>query len=124
MNDNGHVDPGKFSQGCFEMSKFMIRLLRHGDTVHRDDDGVVRFHDLAEKFKAKFAGTSQRSIEALITFLAKGPKKRFQCCLDPNYFKHSLCFRAIQGHSGGTLVDPTLQNNVLLPDDFAEFTTL
>ena len=108
------------------MSKFMIRLWRHDDTVHRDDDGVVRFDDLAEKFKAKFAGTSQRSIEALITFLAKGggPKKRFQYCLDPNYFKHSLCFRAIQGHSGGTLVDPKLQNNVLLPDDFAEYTTL
>ena len=32
------VDPGKFSQGCFEVSKFMIRLLRHDDTVHREDD--------------------------------------------------------------------------------------
>ena len=28
-----------------------------------------------------------------------------------------LYFRAIQGHSGGTLVDPTLQDNVLLPRD-------
>ena len=31
------------------------------------------------------------------------------------------CFRAIQGHSGGTLVDPILQDNVLLTDDFAEY---
>ena len=29
-------------------------------------------------------------------------------------------FRAIQGRSGGTLVDPTLQDNVLLLDDFAD----
>ena len=50
-----------------------------------------------------------------------GPKKRFQYCLNPNSSKHFLCFRAIQGHSGGTLVDPTLQDNVLLPDDFAEY---
>ena len=27
------VDPGKFSQGCFEVSKYMIRLLRHDDKV-------------------------------------------------------------------------------------------
>ena len=38
------------------MSKFMIRLLRHDDTVHREDDGAVRLDDLAEKFKAKFDG--------------------------------------------------------------------
>ena len=36
------VDPGKFSHGCFEVSKFMNRLFRHDDTV-REDDGAVRF---------------------------------------------------------------------------------
>ena len=41
------VEPRKFSQGCFEVSIFMIRLLRHDDTVHREDDGAVRFDDLA-----------------------------------------------------------------------------
>ena len=113
------VDPGKFNPGCFEVSKFMIRLLRHDGTVHREDDGVVRFDDLAEKFKAKFDGTSQWPIEAWITFLAKGggPKKRFQYSLNPNSSKHILYFRAIQGHSGHNLVDPALQD----PDDFAEY---
>ena len=55
--------------------------------------------------------------------LAKGggPKKRFQYCLNPNSSKHFLYFRAIQGHSGGTLVDTALQDNVLLPHDFAEY---
>ena len=27
----------------------------------------------------------------------------------------------MQGHSGGNLVDPALQDNVLLPDDFVEY---
>ena len=45
-------------------------MLRHDDTVHREDDGAVRFDDLAEKFKAKFDGTSQWYIGAWITFLA------------------------------------------------------
>ena len=47
--------------------------------------------------------------------------KRFQYCLNPNSSEHFLYFRAIQGHSGGTLVDPTLQDTVLLTDDFAEY---
>ena len=117
------VGPGKFSQGCFEVSEFMIRLLRHDEKVHREDDGAVRFDDLAEKFKAKFDGVSQWPVEAWITFLAKGggPKRRFQYFLNPNSSKHFLYFRAIQGHSGGTRVDPTLQDNVLLPEDFAEY---
>ena len=32
-----------------------------------------------------------------------------------------LHFRAIQGHSGGNLVDPLLQDNVLLLDDLTEY---
>ena len=57
----------KFSQSCLEVSIFMIRLLRHDDTVHREEDGAARFDDLAEKFKVKFDGTLQWSIEAWIT---------------------------------------------------------
>ena len=62
-------------------------------------------------------------VEAWISFLAKGggPKKRFQYCLNPNSSKHFLYFRAIEGHSGGTIVDPTLQDNLLLPDNFADY---
>ena len=65
----------------------MIRLLRHDDTVHREDDGAVRFDDLAEMFQSRFAGTSYWSVEAEISFLAKGggPKKTFQYCLNPNF---------------------------------------
>ena len=58
-----------------------------------------------------------------MTCLAKGggPKKRFQYCLNPNFSKHFLYFRAIQGHSGGNLVDPALQDNVPLPKGFTEY---
>ena len=76
------------------MSIFMIRLLRHDDTVHREEDGAVRFDELADKFKAKFDGTSQWSIEAWITFLAEGgeQKKRFQYCLNPHSSNQFLYF--------------------------------
>ena len=80
----------------------MIKLQRHEETTPREDDGAVRFDDLIEKFKGKFVGTSEWTVDAWTTFLARGggPKKRFQYCLNPNSSKHFLYFRAIQGHSG------------------------
>ena len=47
--------------------------------------------------------------------------KRFQYCLNPNASKHFLFFRSIQGHSGDNLVDPAMQDNVLLPEDFTKY---
>ena len=77
-----------------------------------------------EEFKAKFDGTSQWSINDWTTCLAKGggPKKRFQNCLNLDSSKHLLYVRAIQGHSGGNLGNLVKKNNVLLPDDFTEYT--
>ena len=78
---------------------------------------------LWKNFKAKFDGTSQWPINDWIICLAKGggPTKRFQCCLNSVSSKHFLYLRAIQGHSGGNLVDPALQDNVLLPEDSTEY---
>ena len=51
------INPATFSQSSFAVSKFMIRLLRHDKNIPGEDDGAVRFDDLAEKFKVKFVGT-------------------------------------------------------------------
>ena len=47
--------------------------------------------------------------------------KRFQYCLNPHSSKLFVYFRAIQGHSGNNLVDPTVQDNVLLLEVFTEY---
>ena len=49
-----------------------------------------------------------------------GNKKRFQYCTDPSG-QEILDFRAVQGHSGRNPVDPSLQDNVLIPDNFFEY---
>ena len=117
------INPERFRQDCFTVSKAIVRLLRHDQSIPREDDGAVRFDDIMEEFKKKFDGALQWSINDWISFLAKGrgPKKRFQYCLNPHSSKHFLYFRAIQGHSRGNLVDPELQDNVLLPEDFTEY---
>ena len=41
-----------------------------------------------------------------------GHKRRYQYCSD--YLGSIICLRALQGHSGSNLIDPTLQDNVLI----------
>ena len=53
------INPERFRQDCFTVSKAMIRLLRHDPSIPREYDGTVRFDDIMEEFKAKFDGTSQ-----------------------------------------------------------------
>ena len=95
------IEPGVFDHGCFGVSK----LVRHDESVQ--EDGAVRFDELASIFRSEFDGTSHCPIRAWISFLAKGggQTKSFLHCLNPNSSEHFLYFRAIQGHSGSTLVD-------------------
>ena len=49
-----------------------------------------------------------------------GTKKRFQYCTDPSG-QEILYLRALQGHSGRNPIDPSLQDNVLILDNFFEY---
>ena len=79
------IEPGKIDKSCLEVSKLMIRLLRHDDSIHREEDGAVRLEEVASIFRSKKEFTSHWSIRTWISFLRKGggPKKRFQYCLNP-----------------------------------------
>ena len=49
-----------------------------------------------------------------------GNKKRFQYCTNSSG-QEILYLRALQDHSGRNPIDPTLQDNVLIPDNFFEY---
>ena len=49
-----------------------------------------------------------------------GDKKRFQNCADPSG-QEILYLRPLQGHSERNPIDPTLQDNVLIPNNFFEY---
>ena len=121
---------------CFQVSKFITRLLRHSQEVHREAGGAVHYDQVIDEYKKKqsdnteywsdevkkdFINAPYWSIEEWISVLAKGggDKKRFQYCLDPNS-PHGLLYRATQGHSGST-INGALQDNVLLPEGFTEY---
>ena len=49
-----------------------------------------------------------------------GNKKRFQYCTDSSG-QEILYLRVLQGHSGRNPMDPSLQDNVRIPDNFFEY---
>ena len=49
-----------------------------------------------------------------------GNKKIFQYCTDSSG-QEILYLRALQGHSGRNPIDPTLQENVLIPNNLFEY---
>ena len=49
-----------------------------------------------------------------------GNEKRFQCCADPSG-QEILYLRALQGHSGRNPIDPSLHDNVLIPNNFFKY---
>ena len=53
------IDAHTFDHSCFEVSKFIIRTLRHEASTPQDNDGTVKFDGLIEKLKVKFVGTLQ-----------------------------------------------------------------
>ena len=112
----------KMSPQNNKVSKRMTRLLRHDPTVLREEDGAVEFRISAPMFHSKFTSSPYWSIRTWPRCLQKGsgPKKRFQYCVNPYSADTISYLRSIQGHSGGKHIDPTLQDNVLLPSDFAE----
>ena len=80
------VEPGTFDHNCLEVSKLKFRLLRHDDTVNREEDGAVKFEDLASIFRSRITSSSHWSIRTLLSFLQRvgGIKKRFLHCVDSN----------------------------------------
>ena len=102
------------------MARRLNTLLRHGQ-LPREEDGAIEFwrlkdlrnnvehsqHWSDDMWKSKMAGGG-------------GNKKRFQYCTDPSG-QEILYLRALQGHSGRNPIDPALQDNVLIPDNFFEY---
>ena len=108
------VEPGKYSLSDYPVSNKLIHLLRHGH-LPRDNDGAIEFwrehflychHWSDEKWKKSMAGGG-------------GQKKRFQYCSDSS--GTILYLRALQGHSGRSLIYPSLQDNVIIPDGFFKY---
>ena len=102
------VEPGKQSLSDYPVSKKLIHLLRHG-SLHGDNDGAIEFWRIKDHLRKYFLHCHHWSDEKWKSSMAGGgEKKRFQFCSDSSGTIPHL--RALQGHSGRSLIDPSLQD--------------
>ena len=112
------IEPGNYFLSAYEVSKKVIHFLRHSETLQREDDGAVQFWRIKENLQNQFTQSIHRPDDRWTSCLAAGggAKRRFQYCTDDS--GAIVYFRALQGHSGRNLVDPSLQDNVVIPSNF------
>ena len=117
------IGPGTHSLSEYEVSKKVI-LLRHSQKVHREEDGAVHFWRVKENLQSQFPQSIHWSGARRKACLAAGggAKRRFWYCIDDS--GTIVYFRALRGHSGRNLIDPSLQDNVVIPSKFFYFLTI
>ena len=116
-----HIEPGAQFDQAYPMAKRINTLLRHGE-LPREEDGAIEFWRLKDDLLNKFGYSQYWSDEVWKSKMAGGGgnKKKNQYCTEQSR-QEILYLRALQGHSGRNPIDPTLQDTVLIPNNFFEY---
>ena len=98
-----------------------MHLLRHGQHVHGEDDGAVQFWRIKEILQKYFPYCPHWSDSKWKKSVAGGGgnKKIYQYRTDSS--GTIVYLRALQGHSGSNLIDPTLQDNAIIQSNFFQY---
>ena len=109
------IEPGAQFDQAHPVAKRLNTLLRHGELL-RQEDGAIEFWRLKDHLRNDSEYSQCWSDDVWKSKMARGGgnEKRFQYCTDPSG-QQILDLRALQGHSGRNPIDPTLQDNVLIP---------
>ena len=105
------IEPSEHSLAAYEVSKKVINLLRHNQTVQREDDGAIQFWRIKFHLRNQFSQV-QHWLDDRCLAAGGGTKRRYQYCSDNS--GTILYLRAPQAHSGHDLIDPLLQDNVII----------
>ena len=108
------IEPSKQDLDSYDLSKKVINLLRHNQTLQREEDGAIEFCKIKFHLRNHHSQIQNWSDDQWKACLAagRGSKRRYQYCSDN--LGTSIYLRALQGHSGSNLIDPMLQDNVVI----------
>ena len=108
------IEPSKQDLESYDLSKKVINLLRHNQKLHREEDGAIEFCKIKFHLRNHHSQIQNWSVDRWKACLAAGggSKRRYQYC--SGNLGTIIYLRALQGHSGSDLIDPTLQDNVLI----------
>ena len=115
------IEPSEQNLASYDLSKKVISLLRHNQTLQREDDGAIEFNKLKFYHQNHHSQIQVWSDDRWKACLAAGggSKRRYQYCLDDS--GRILNLRALQGHSESNLIDPTLQDNVVIGSEIFHY---
>ena len=119
------IEPSEQKLTSYDLSKKVINLFRHNQTLQREEDGAIEFYKIKFYLRNHHSQIQAWSDDRWKACLAAGggSERRYQYCSDDS--GKILYLRALQGHSGSNLIDPTLQDNVVIGTGiFLTFTTL
>ena len=108
------IEPSEQNLASYDLSKKVINLLRHNQTLQREDDGAIEFYEIKFYLRNHHSQIQVWSDDRWKACLAagEGSKRRYQYCFNDS--GRILYLRALQGHSGSNLIDPMLQDNVVI----------
>ena len=108
------IEPSKQDLESYDLSKKVVNLLRHNQKLHREEDGAIQFYKIKFHLRDHHSQIQNWSDDRWIACLAAGGgfKRRYQYCSD--FLGSIIHLRALQGDSGSNLIDPALQDNVLI----------
>ena len=108
------IEPSKQNLESHHVSKKIINLLRHNQKLHREQDGAVQFSKIKFPLRDYPLPIQNWSDDRWLACLAAGggPKRRYQYCSD--CLGSIIYLRALQGHSGDSIIDLALQDHVLI----------
>ena len=113
------IEPGNHSLSAYEVSKKVIHLLRHSQKVQREFDGADHFCRIKEHLQSQFTQIRHGSDNRWKACLAAGGGAQRRYCTDVSGI--IVFFRALQGHSGRNLLDPSLQDIVVIPSNVFQY---
>ena len=112
------IEPATQIDQAYPVAKRLNTLLRHRE-LPREEDGAIEFWRLKDRLRYEFENSRHWSGDVWKSRMAGGGgnKKIFQYCTDPS--GQEILY--LRGHSGRNPIDPTLQDNVLIPNNFFEY---
>ena len=108
------IEPSKQDLDSYDLSKKVINLLRHNQTLHREEHGAIEFCKIKSHLRNHHSQIQNWSDDRWQACLAAGGgiKRRFQYCSDN--LGSIIYLRALQGHSGDNIIDLEMQDHVLI----------
>ena len=108
------IEPSDQNLASYDLSKKVVNLLRHNQTLQREEDGAIEFYKIKFYLRNHHSQIQVWSDDRWKACLAAGggSKRRYQYC--SVNLGTILYLRALQGHSGSNLIDPALQDHVLI----------